>query len=131
MKKMLIFGIIIVALAVLFIGNAMQVSTFIEDWSVDKLKEPDLEKAAYYNIKYVNLIGNFNRTLELIDKFNLRYEDKSDKLPELLYITALIYEKKLEPVKVRELLSLYIENYPEGKDIAEVKRKLREYKPSF
>ena len=131
MKKMAILGIVIIVLAVIFIGNALQVSTYMETWAVDNLKEPDLEKAAFYNVKYMDLIGNYDRTLELIDKFNLRYEGKSARLPDLLFMTARIYEKKIQPAKVRDVLNLYIEEYPEGKDIIEVKRMLREYKPSF
>jgi hypothetical protein len=131
MKNMLIFAVIIVLAAGYLIGDSIKVSKHIETWSLDNLKEPDLEKSSYFNIKYMNLIGNFDRTLELIEKYKARYTDKSANIPELVYMTALIYEKKIEPAKVRDILKMYIETYPEQKNIEEAKTKLREYKTPF
>jgi len=131
MKNMLIFAVIIILAAGYIIGDSERISKYIETWSVDNLKEPDLEKSAYLNIRYMDLIGNFDRTLELIDKYNLRYEGKSTRIPEFIFKSALIYEKKIQPVKVREILKMYIETYPDAKNIDEAKTLLRQYSTSF
>lgn len=131
MKKMLIFGIIIILVAAYLIGDAEKISKYIETWSIDNLKEPDLEQSSYQNIKYVNLTGKYDRTLELIEKFKLRYGDKSSKTPELIFMSALIYEKKINPSAVRDILQSYIEAYPNQKNIDEAKRMLSEYKTSY
>lgn len=131
MKNMLIFAVLIILAAGYLIGDSIKISKYIETWSVDNLKEPDLEKSSYLNIKYMNLIGNFDRTLELIEKYEARYMKKSANIPELVYMTALIYEKKIEPAKVRDILKMYIETYPEQKNIEDAKTKLRDYKTPF
>jgi hypothetical protein len=131
MKNMLIFAVIIILAAGYIIGDSERISKYIETWSVDNLKEPDLEKSAYLNIRYMDLIGNFERTLELIDKYNLRYEGKSARVPELIFKSALIYEKEIQPVKVRETLKMYIETYPDAKNIDQAKTLLRQYSTSF
>ena len=131
MKKMLIFALIIMISAGYIIGDATRISKSMETWAVDNLKEPDLEKASYYNIKYMDMIGNFDRTIELIDKYNARYEGKSAKIPELIFMEAKVYEKKMMPAKVRELLQMYIETYPDQKNIEDAKTMLRENTPSI
>ena len=128
MKKMLIFGIILVVAASFFIGDSIRVSNFLETWSVDNLKEPNLEKVSYYNIKYMDMIGNFDRTLELIDKFTKRYADKSPRVPEMVFLSAQIYGKKIEPGKARDTLKYYIDTFPDAKNVEEAKRQLSEYK---
>ena len=131
MKKMLIFAAIIIIASGFIIGDALRISKYVETWTVDNLKEPDLEKAAYFNIKYMDFVGNFDRTIELIDKYNTRYEGKSAKIPELIFMSAKVYEKKMQPAKVREILKMYIETYPDQKNIEDAKTMLRENTPSI
>ena len=131
MKKMVIFAVIIAVAAGYIIGDSIRISAFIETWSIDNLKEPNLETASYLNIRYMDMIGNFDRTLDLIEKFKKRYDDKSAKTPELVFLSAIIYGKKIQPVQARETLKMYIETYPDQKNIEEAKRLLQEYKTSF
>lgn len=131
MKKMVIFAVIVIIAAGYLIGDSIKVSNFIETWSIDNLKEPNLETASYLNIRYMDMIGNFDRTLELIEKFKKRYDGKSAKIPELVFMSAIIYGKKIQPAQARDTLKMYIETYPEQKNIEEAKRLLSDYKTSF
>jgi hypothetical protein len=128
MKGMIIFGIIVVVIGGYFIIGSDKISEIVEKYSVEKIKDPDLEKLSYYNIRYMDFTGKYDRCLELIDKYSQRYEDDGKFIPEILLTQARILELKMQVSKARATYQKYSEKFPNGADIEEVKSKLLELK---
>lgn len=106
-----------------------KISNYIEQYSIDKIKDPDLEKITYYNIKYMDLTGKYDRAIELIDKFRLRYDGSPpEEMADVMIMQADMYEAKLNPGKTREILSDYMEKFPGAKNINDVRTRLLELK---
>lgn len=67
-------GLVIIAALIIFIGGYFiwgsdKIINYIEQYSVDKIKDPDLEKISYYNIKYMELTEKNGRAIELMTNF--------------------------------------------------------------
>lgn len=128
-------GLVIAAALVIFIGGYFimgsdKISTYIEDYSLEKIKDPArLEKTSYYNIKYMDLTGKYDRAIDLIDKFRSRYDiNPPEDMADVMVMQADMYEAKLNPGKSREILSDYVEKFPDAKNISEIRTRLMELK---
>jgi outer membrane protein assembly factor BamD (BamD/ComL family) len=127
-------GLVIIAALIIFIGGYFilgsdKIGNYIEQYSIDKIKDPDLEKISYYNIKYMDLTGKYDRAIELIGKFRLRYDGSPpEEMADVMIMQADMYEAKLNPGKTREILADYMEKFPNAKNINDVRTRLIELK---
>jgi hypothetical protein len=131
MKGMAITAVIIILMGTYLVLGSDNVSGIIEKYSVENIKEPGLEKISFYNIQYMDLTGKSGRCLDLIDKYDKKYEDNGKYAANLLLIEAGVRERNMEISRARELYGKYIEKYPDAKDIDNVKEKLKEIKSGF
>ncbi|MGD0565924.1 MAG: hypothetical protein ABSA34_01175 [Candidatus Goldiibacteriota bacterium] len=130
MKGLLITAALVIFIGGYFIMGSDKISSFIETYSLEKIKDPSsLEKTAYYNIKYMDLTGKYDRAIELIDKFRSRYDiNPPDDMADVMVMEADMYEAKLNPGKTREILTDYAQKYPDAKNISEIRTRLIELK---
>lgn len=128
MKGMLIAGAIIAFIGGYFILGSESISKLIEQYSVEKMKDPELEKMSLYNIRYMDLTGKYERCMELIDKYNQRYEDEGHFLKELLLTQARIFEIQMNLGKARDTYQKYVDKFPDAENVNDIRRKILELK---
>ncbi len=128
MKGIFITAGIVLALAGYFLIGSENVSQMLEKYSVEKMKGTDLEDAAAFNIRYMDFTGKYDRCLELISKFNERYEEKSKYLPEFMLTQARILELRLKTAAARDIYQKYVDTYPDAANVNDIKYKIMELK---
>ena len=125
LKQLVIIFVALLFIAGYGIGASEKVSVFIEDYSLKNMQDPQLEKVHYANIQYCYWTGKNQRTLELIEKYELRYKIFK-KLENLQFLKAKAYDSMANSKKAKEEFQKYIDDYPEGEKTDKAKQRIRE-----
>lgn len=124
MKGMLVVLVILIIFFSVFIGSAVTLSERLEEYSLQKMEEPKIEKIYFYNIKYTYLTAKYDRALKLIETYNERYGSEREYTSEITFIKARTYDRMGDYGTAMNLYKEYKARWPEGKKIQAVKDRI-------
>ncbi|MBN2754159.1 MAG: hypothetical protein JXR81_04755 [Candidatus Goldbacteria bacterium] len=135
MKGLGIIAAILIIIAIVFVGNAEEISVKWEEKSRAELQDQALEEALYKNIKYVYTVGKYERTLELVEKYLEAYDiydeydknESSDRIDDVNFFRARTFDRMIDGTKARFAYKAYMERFPNGKNYQEAKDRLMEF----
>ncbi|HRU38672.1 MAG TPA: hypothetical protein P5511_02250 [Candidatus Goldiibacteriota bacterium] len=124
-KQLIIIFLVIVFGASYLIGGSESISEKIEKYLDSNFKyDPEnYEKYSYLNIVYMNLTAKYDRALQLIEKYEARFE-KDEQKAKAQFQRASAYDRKLDGKRARAEYQKYVDLYPEGPNAKKARERI-------
>ncbi|MEI7641284.1 MAG: hypothetical protein WCJ46_07255 [bacterium] len=100
-------------------ANSVSIQKYIDK----KYSGAELEKYSYYNAIYLNVVGKYEKSLELLLKIKEKYQ-YSKNMDNYDYYIADNYEKEMKTTQARDIYKQFLVDYPESARLQKVKEKL-------
>jgi hypothetical protein len=129
LKPLIIIFLIIMGTAGYLIGGSKSVSINIENFIEEKYKDDPVnyEKYTFMNAVYCNWTAKYDRALEILDKYDLRFELEENK-EKSQFLRATTYDNMLSARKARAEYQKYMENFPKGKNFEKARERYLDLK---
>lgn len=129
LKSLIVIFVLIMFAAGYLIGGSESISKKIEQYTEEKYKgDPEqYEKFTFLNATYCNWTAKYDRTLELLDKYDQRFEKEENK-EKSQFLRASAYDGKLLAKAAFDSYKKYIDDFPQGKHIEKAKERYRDLK---
>lgn len=128
-KPLIIILLVLALIATYGIGGAETVSKKIEQYTDEKFKSDaeQYEKYTFINATYCNWTAKYTRTLELLDKYDVRFE-KEQYREKSQYLRAQTVDAMLNERGAKDEYKKYIDEFPEGKNFEKANERYQELK---
>ena len=128
-KPLIAIFVLLILIAAYGIGGSETISKKIEQYTEDNFKsDPEkYEDYTFKNITYCDWTAKYARALELLDKYDLRFEKEQYK-EKSYYMRAKVLEDNLDDRRAMEAYKKYMDEFPEGKNFEKAKQRYEDLK---
>jgi hypothetical protein len=128
-KPLIIIFAIIAFTAAYIVGGAVTISKKIEQYTEDNYKADPVqyEKYTFINATYCFWTAKYERTLELLDKYDQRFVKEENK-EKAQFLRARTYDSMLEARRAKDEYKKYMDDFPEGKNFKKADERYEDLK---